>query len=104
MKLQELIACIKDKPTLIRLLEDKGLEPDIDLLSVYMKEPLDVESDIVILDEEATKGELRIKREGIAYIGLLPLYMIVEMAEESFSFHTIDEIAAKIVSYSINDA
>jgi hypothetical protein len=84
--------------------------PDIefDLIELYMKDNLKLDSDIVSFDAESIPNELLIEIDGIKYENLFPLYMAQEMVEEYVNIYKNEisdvEIAEKLLDYRRKDA
>lgn len=84
------------------------LDIEFDLIELYMKESLKLDSDIVFFDAESIPNELLIEVDGIKYESLFPLYMAQEMVEEYDTLYKNQlsdlEIAKRLLDYREKDA
>jgi len=81
---------------------------EFDLVELYMKDNLKLDSDVVFFDAEAIPNELLIEKDGTKYENLFPLYMAQEMVEEYVNVYKNEisdlEIAEKLLEYRQKDA
>ncbi|GGZ35271.1 hypothetical protein GCM10007049_30870 [Echinicola pacifica] len=84
--------------------------PDIefDLVELYVKDKLALDSEVVFLDADSIPNELKIELDGVLHENLFPLYLAQEMVEEYVKTYNDElsdiEIAKRLLEYRINDA
>ncbi|WP_192350830.1 hypothetical protein [Algoriphagus sp. Y33] len=84
--------------------------PDIefDLVELYVKDKLALDSEVVFLNADSIPNELKIELDGVLYENLFPLYMAQEMVEEYVKTYNDElsdmEIAKRLLEYRVNDA
>lgn len=81
---------------------------EFDLVELYMKDNLKLDSDVMFFDAESIPNELLIEIDGTKYENLFPLYMAQEMVEEYVNVYKNEisdlEIAEKLLEYRQKDA
>ena len=81
---------------------------EFDLVELYMKDNLKLDSDVVFFDAESIPNELLIEIDGTKYENLFPLYMAQEIVEEYVNVYKNEisdlEIAEKLLEYRQKDA
>lgn len=81
---------------------------EFDLVELYMKDNLKLDSDVVFFNAESIPNELLIEIDGTKYENLFPLYMAQEMVEEYVNIYKNElsdlEIANKLLEYRQKDA
>lgn len=108
MKLIELIGSLKtiDQAEIFMIRTLPGV--DLDQIDTYLKDSLDIHSEIAFFDAETIPGTSEIEVNGIKYANLLPFYMLQEMVEAyanpADEKLTDTEIAMRVIEYVINDA
>lgn len=108
MKIIELIPHLKSLNKAEALIKTAIPDVSLDVVEIYMKGEVALDSDIVLFDGDSIPLELKIIVEDIEYENLFPLYMAQEMVEEyveSFDDELSDmEIAKRLLHYRLNDA
>jgi hypothetical protein len=81
---------------------------EFDLIEIYVKDKLELDSEVVFFDAESIPNELRIEVDGIRYENFFPLYMAQEMVQEYVDrFNdelSNEEIAKRLLNYRQKDA
>ena len=107
MKLVELVKHLKSVEEAERFVSRELANVELYGVGIYMKDNLDIDSDVKLFDEELLSGYIKIESNGIQYENLLPFNMAQEMVEAYMNLEgqmTDLEIAKALLSYSINDA
>lgn len=109
MKLVELIGYLADPKE--RLAEISQIEFPVlksEAVLVYMRESLDLGSDIYFFRIEDTGDEITFEKNGVCYIQLFPVDYIVDLLESDLRFNDQDysdlEIAQRLLDYRLSDA
>jgi hypothetical protein len=103
MNLIELIAIVEEnRIETISLPENV----ELDFTDVYIKESLDAKKELVFLNADDPSNKLEMKIEGLIYLNLFPLSMLIDMIQSYLDekIYSNLEIAIKILSYREMDA
>ncbi|WP_295230294.1 hypothetical protein [uncultured Chryseobacterium sp.] len=77
-------------------------------LIVYLKDSLDLTSEISIFGIEETDGDLVFKKDGTKYIELFPIDYAVDLIESDLDLkdrgYSNEYIAKRLLEYRVNDA
>lgn len=108
MKLLELIPYLRDPAALLAFYQRHGLDPDGDVLSIYMEGGLRVDADIRVLGMNEVGDDIRVVHEGVAYEHLLPVDLAADLLATDRTlqgpFVTDTARAERVVEYGIYDA
>ncbi len=106
MKLLELIPFLKTFNEAERCAKKQLPDTEFDLIQLYMKNGIDIESDIAFFDGDIIPGNMLIEVNGIQYVSLFPLYMAQEIVEAHITENMFNncEIAERMIEYRIYDA
>jgi hypothetical protein len=104
MTLLEIIPYFRVPGQLDAYLNSMGIDNEEGDVSVYMKDRLELTSELQFLNDDQTQGRRVVDFNGIKYEELLPVYMIQEMVDELKDGSSDHQIAERILSYAINDA
>jgi len=108
MKLVELIKYLINPEQLDELYRAKGLNTESEALLIYLRESLDLESDVTIFEIEETEDNLIFKKEGIRYLQLFPVDYAVELIETDLDMkgngYSDIDIAERLLEYRQRDA
>lgn len=108
MNIIELIPHLKSLSKAEALLSSILPDIEFDLVELYMKDSLTLDSDVMFFNAESIPNELVIEIDGNKYENLLPLYMAQEMVEEYVNVYGNKvsdlEIAKRLLDYSEKDA
>lgn len=107
MNITELVGHLKNVTQANELISVELPGVDYDLVELYMKEKVDLDSEIIFLDAETIPNDLIIELNGTKYENLFPFYLIQEMVEEyAADYPNLSslEVAERIINYRINDA
>lgn len=108
MKLIEIIEHLKtvEKGENLISTEIPGIE--FGLVDIYLKDKLDINSEVKFFDVDTIPNDLEINIDGSRYVNLFPLPMTQEMIEEYSKLVTPKlsnkEIAERLLDYRIKDA
>jgi hypothetical protein len=108
MKLTELVKYLLHPELLPDIYRKQNLNEESEVLLIYMKEPLDIESEISIFEIEETEGNLFFDKDGVAYVQLFALPHAIDLIESDLDlkgkgFSDL-QIAERLLEYRKNDA
>lgn len=87
---------------------EQGLNSESETLLIYMKESLNIDSEILIFEIEETEDDLVFEKGGIRYIQLFPLQYAVELIKEDLNLkdkgYSDLQIAKRLLEYRERDA
>lgn len=106
MDIIELIDHLKSRDLAEKLLNDVLPNVEFDLVVLYMKNKVALDSEISFFDFEAISNELIMELDGVKYEYFFQLYEAQEMVEESMAEYnpTNREMAERMIDYNLNDA
>lgn len=93
-------------------LEELFIEMNVDLesetLLIYMKDSLNLESEIAIFPIEETEDDIQFKKGNINYYQLFPVETAIELIETDLDLknkgYSDLDIARRLLEYRLNDA
>jgi|GEM_PF-7002598 len=107
MKLIDHVPFLNSRTDFFAFLTTIGMERD-DEPCIYMKNKIDIDSDIQIFSTEESGGLLSFQKEGIAYASFLPYSVAIEIIEDDVDLQrknvTDLDKAKRLIDYSIYDA
>lgn len=107
MKLTDLIDYLRSPNKLNQLLVEEQLNTDSEVIEIYMKDSLSLESEIKFFEIEETEDNLNFEKDGVTYVQLFPVDHAIEvlgflnMPRES---HENFDVAKRLLEYRIKDA
>lgn len=108
MKYIDFIKYLINAEQLVEIYQELEVSNDSEGLLIYMKDALDLESEIIIIEIEETEGDLLFKKGGTNYIQLFPIEYAVNLIESDLNLkgkgYSDLEIATRLLEYRINDA
>jgi hypothetical protein len=108
MKLTDLMEYLVDPQKLQQLYAEQDLNPKSEALLIYMKELLDINSEIQIFEIEETADDVLFKKNGVSYIQLFPVDYAVSLIELDLDLknrgYSNLEISRRLLEYRLNDA
>jgi hypothetical protein len=108
MKLIELVEYLLNPDKLAELYEKEDFNPDEDEILIYMKEKVDIESEIVFFYLDEAEDDLIYVKDGIEYHQLFPVQYAVELIESDLDLkgkgYSNTVIAERLIEYWKNDA
>lgn len=108
MNLIELIPFLKTRANAEKFISEVLPDVEFDQVEIYLREKLDINSEIKFVDAEAMDGRIEQEIGGVMYTNLFPLWMLQEMVEDypnAKGNRLSDiEIATRMINYGINDA
>lgn len=110
MKLIELISKITDPIKLEQFYIDQKLDVDVEseALIIYMKESLELDSDVYVFPIKETEDDLVFEKDGVKYIQFFPIEYALELVESDLGLKarafTGKEIAERLLEYRLRDA
>lgn len=108
MKLVDLIKYLINTDQLENLYQEKGLNTESEALLIYVKDALNLESEITIFGIEETEDDLIFESGGIMYFQLFPVDYAVELIESDLGLkgkgYSDLEIAERLLEYRLKDA
>ena len=104
MKLLDIIPYFRMPGQIDTYLTSQGINNGEGDVSVYMKDRLELDSELLFLTDDQTGGRREVLLDGDKYEELLPVFMIQEMVDELKDHSSDDQMAERIIAYAINDA
>ena len=104
MKLLDIIPYFRNPGQIDGYLTSQGIDNGEGDVSVYMKDGLALDNELLFLTDDQTQGLRVVSLDGNRYEELLPVFMIQEMVDELGETYSDHQIAERIIDYSINDA
>ena len=82
-----------------------SLDPESEVIEVYMERPFDISKEIKFFEIETTEGNLEFEYNNVKYFNLFDFYFFADFIEESKSKLDLSdkEFAVILLNYSIND-
>ena len=108
MKLLDIIDYLRRPERLQDLYDSLKLSKESESISIYMKDAIDINSDLEFFEIEKTDGKLIYELNGTRYIELFPLEYASDIicntfSEENRKLNNV-ELSKRILEYRINDA
>lgn len=108
MKLIEMVEHLKSVEKAESLIATEIPDVDFGYVDIYLKDELNINSEVVFFDVDTIPNNLEIDVDGIHYINLFPLPMAQEMIQEYWNSSNQKlkntELAQRILQYRITDA
>lgn len=108
MKLLELVNYFRNGGSYEQFCETESLDQESEVVEIYMKQPLEINSDLGFFEIEKTEGNYQFSDNGIAYSNLFDFYYFLDAIEDSNNEEnqslTNEEITKTLYDYAINDA
>lgn len=108
MKLVDIIEHLMTHEKLEGFYYDKDFNLNSDEISIYMKDSINIDSEIYFFEVEETDGEVLYKKDGIEYIYFFPLEHTAELIQDELDLknkeYTNLQIAQRLIQYRIYDA
>ena len=108
MKLVELIKFLKEPSLLSELYADKGLNKNSEAILVYMKESIDINSEIVFFEIEETEDRIFYEKNNQKFVQLSFVEHLTNIIRFDLNLLNSDYddfyIAQRLVNYRINNA
>jgi hypothetical protein len=107
MKLIDVVEALRNPDTAVQLAEKELPGVEFLVLDMYMKDELDLNSDIRFFDAEKMSG-LYLDIDGIKYVNVFPLTMAQELVGDFMKLYgpdaTNETLAKRLFQYRLNDA
>jgi hypothetical protein len=108
MTLIDLIDIFKKGKDFESFCKDFSLDVDSEVIEIYMTKPYGVKSEIFLFEIEKTKGFIEYEYNGKIYNNLFDFYYFQDVINDFINGDlgnlSNEELALKLISYSINDA
>jgi hypothetical protein len=108
MKLLQLVSYFRNGGSFDEFCENEQLNQESEVIEIYMKQPLEINSNLGFFEIEKTEGNYEFSDNGILYSNLFDFYYFQDAIEESNDSNnkhlTDDQIAKILFNYAINDA
>lgn len=107
MKLTDVVEALRNPDTAAQLAEKELPGVEFLVLDMYMKDELNLNSDIKFFDAEKVHG-IHLEVDGIKYVNVFPLTMAQELVEDFMKLYgpdaTNERLAEGLFEYRLNDA
>ena len=105
MNLIELISYFRSEGDQDEFFKGKSLDPESEVIEVYMEKPFDISKEIKFFEIETTEGNIEFEYNNAKYFNLFDFYFFADFIEESKSRLDVSdkEFAEILLNYSIND-
>lgn len=108
MKLVSLIEYLINPDTLIQLYSEQSLNLESEALLIYMRDKLDMNSEIKLFEIEETEDNLVFEKDEVKYIQLFPVDYAIDLIESDLNLknkgYSSSEIAKRLLEYRLKDA
>ena len=108
MKLITLISKITDSAGLDQFYVEQKLDVESEALSLYMKESLNLDSEVYVFPIEETGDDLVFEKDGVKYVQFFPIEYALDLIESDLDLKarvlTDKEIAERLLEYRLRDA
>lgn len=108
MKLLDIIDYLRHRHNVGQLFEKLNLSTKSEAILIYMKDSLDLNSELVFFEIEETQDDLIFKKDNVTYHQLFSVDHVVDILSSYFSDREkrLDNIglAKRLLEYRINDA
>lgn len=108
MKLVELVNYFRKGGTYEEFCEQHSLNPEAEVVEIYMMKPFSMDNDLAFFEIEATEGKVEHTFNGEIYYNLFDFYYFQDAIEESNSGNNVslsnEVIAKKLYDYTMKDA
>jgi hypothetical protein len=108
MTITELIKYFRNNGNKNEFFENNSLDPESEVIEIYMREPFGIEKEIKLFEIEKTGGNLTYIHENIKYQNIIDFYYFMDFIEESkigkHKYLTNEKLAKIFLNYCINDA
>jgi len=108
MNLLELVNYFRNGGTYEEFCQERSLNPESEVIEIYMKKPFSIDNDLAFFEIENTEGNTEYTFHGETYFYLFDFYYFQDAIEETNSpekLHLSDEAIAKLLyHYAIYDA
>ena len=108
MKLLELVKYFRSGGSYENFCNEQLIDPDSEVVEIYMEETLDLNSNLGFFEIEKTEGASEVKNLNIKYINLFDFHYFLDSIEDSKN--DVDNILSNekltklIYEYAMNDA
>jgi hypothetical protein len=108
MKLSDVIEYLRHPDKLGQLYETLNLSTNSEAILIYMKDSLNLDSELRFFEIERTEDDLIFKENGVTYHQLFPVHYAAKIIDSYFSDNEkgLDNVglAKRLLEYRINDA
>ncbi|GGG53298.1 hypothetical protein [Hymenobacter glacieicola] len=106
MQLQDLVQIVAESLNSGRPSVEEQLGLDIETSDIYMKDKIDIDSELHFFDIEETEEYILYVKDGQEYTELFMLWHAIELIEEYIKLEklSIKDTALRLIEYRIKDA
>ncbi len=91
-----------------KFFEKNSLDPESEVVEIYMEKPFSVNKEIKIFEIEKTKGKIEFVANNIKYYNLFDFYFFLDFIEDSKATESTNltelKLSEILINYSINDS
>lgn len=106
MKLEKFVNYLKTD-NIDLLFINEAIEIDRDFMDIYMRDTLDLNSDLFFFDVDKVPRGRNIEIDGLRYVNLFPLSLAKELVDDFSKLPEYDtdlRLAKRLLEYRLNDA
>lgn len=108
MTLIHLIKYLVHTENLKDLYKGKAINSESEALFIFLKDTIDLQSEVYIFDLEETDGKMNYTKDGVTYIQIFPLDLAIDLIESDLQLkdkgYSDLQIARRLLEYRIYDA
>lgn len=104
----DLVGFLINPEILKKLYSEMDVNPQSEVLLIYLKNALELDSEISIFEIEETEDDLVFEKEGVKYYQLFSIDYAIDLIENDLKLknkgYSTREIAQRLLNYRLNDA
>ena len=108
MRLEALVSYFRKGGSFSNFCESNSLNPDSEVIEVYMEKPFSLTKDLAFFEIEETEGSVEYSHREVLYSNLFDFYFFLDAMEEAKNGEakllSDKELAKKLLDYAIHDA
>lgn len=106
MKLTGLVSYFRNGGTFEGFCEEQSLDVDSEVIEVYARTPVSLDSELGFFPVEETGGRAELQLEGLLYQNLFDFFYFLDVIEDvkKAPDQGDDELARRLLSYALKDA
>ena len=108
MRIIDLIEYLIEPKRLRELLDKFNINEESEAILIYMKDALDIHSEISLFEIEETEDDLYFTKDNVQYIQLFPVDYAIDLIESDLYLKakgfSMEEIGKRLLEYRLRDA